>query len=91
MKKQEVLLDIINDCILFSLKYYSHPRASLIPVSTILIAETEIIYMATQQNVLPNRILKRGSAEKIDDFLKILKKISKKRWLINASKQKLAL
>ena len=48
--------------------------------------------MATQQDVLPNQILKRGSAEKIDDFLKIPEMISdKKRRLINVSKQKLAL
>ena len=37
----------------------------------------EIIPMATQKNVLPNRILKKGLAEKIDKFLKILKKMLK--------------
>ncbi len=92
MKKHGVLLDMINDCISFSPKYYSHPRASWVRVPTISTDETEIISIAIQQNVLPNRILKRSSAERIDDFLKISEKISdKKRRLINAFKQKLAL
>ena len=71
MKKHRVLLDMINDCISFFLGYCSHPGAPLVLVPTIPTAETEIISMATQQDVLPNRILKRGSAEKIDDFLKM--------------------
>ena len=91
MKKHEVLLDMINNCISFSPKYYLHPKTPLVPVPTMPTAETEIISMATQQNVLPNRILKRGLVEKINDFLKIPEKISKKKRLINASKWKLAL
>ena len=79
MKKHGVLLDMINNYISFSPRYCSHSGALLVPVPTIPTAETEIIFMATQQDVLPNRILKKGSAEKIDDFLKILEKISKKR------------
>ena len=78
MKKHGVLLDMINDCISFSLRYCSYPGAPLVPISTIPTAETEIISMATQQNVLLNQILKKGSAEMIDDFLKISEKISKK-------------
>ena len=78
MKKHGVLLDMINNYISFSPGYYSHPKALLILVPIILTAETEIIFMATQQDILPNRILKRGSADKINDFLKIPKKISKK-------------
>ena len=54
--------------------------------------ETEIIPIATHQNVFPNGSLKRGSAEKIDDFLRTPKKTSKrKRRLINASKRKLSM
>ena len=56
MKKHEVLLDMINKCILFSPGYYSHLKALLVPVSTMLVAKTEIISMAIQQDVLPNRI-----------------------------------
>ncbi len=79
MKKHGVLQDIINDYISFSPGYCSNLGAPLVSVPTMPTAETEIISMATQQNVLPNRILKRGSSEKIDDFLKILKKISEKK------------
>lgn len=81
MKKHKVLLDIINDYISFSPKYCLHPRAFLVLVPTMPI-----------DDFLPNRILKRGSAERINDFLKISEKISdKKRQLSNPSKQKLAL
>ena len=91
MKKHGVLLDMINNPILFSPGYCLYPKAPLVPVPTMPTDETKIISMATQQDVLPNQILKRGLAEKIDDFLKIPEKISKKRRLINASKRKLAL
>ncbi len=92
MKKHEVLLDMINNSISFFLRYCSHPRATSVPVPTTPAAETEITSIATQQDALPNRILKRGSAERINDFLKTPKKISdKKRRLINASKRKLAM
>ena len=92
IKKQRVLLDIINDCISFSPEYYSYPGAPLVPILTMPIAETEIISMATQQDILPNQILKKSLIEKIDDFLKIPEKISdKQKWLINVSKRKLAL
>ena len=83
---------MINNFISFSSGYCSYPGATLVPISTMPTAETGIISMATQQNVLPNQILKRGLTEKIDNFLKILEKIlDKKSWLINASKRKLAL
>ena len=86
MKKHGILLDMIKDCISFSPGYCSHLGASLVSVPTIPTDETEIISIAIQQDILPNRILKRGSAERIDDFLKILEKISdKKRRLINTS------
>ncbi len=78
MKKLRVLTDMINDYISFSPKYCSYLGALLIPVPTMPTAETEIISIATQQDVLPNWILKRGSKKKIDDFLKIPEKISKK-------------
>lgn len=42
------------------------------------IKETKIIFIATYQDFLLNRILKKSLAEKIDDFLKILEKTSKK-------------
>ena len=35
--------------------------------------------MATQKDVLPNQILERGLAEKIDKFLKILLELLKKK------------
>ncbi len=83
MKKYGVLLDMINDYLSFSPGYCSHPGVLLIPIPTVPTAETDIISMATQQDVLPNLILKRGLAEKIDDFLKIPEKISEKNKTVN--------
>lgn len=58
----------------------------LVLVPIIPTVETEIIFMATKQDVSPHRILKKGLAKKIDNFLKIPEKSSKKkRQLINAS------
>ena len=91
MKKHGVLLDMINNGISYFPGHCSHPGPPLVPIPTMPTAETEIISRATQQDVSPNRILKRGLAEKIDDFLQIPKKILKKRRLINAFKWKLAL
>ena len=88
IKKYGVLLDIINDSIIFSPKYYTHLRT---PLSLILSKpkETKTILKARQQDIFPNRILKRGSDKNLDDFLRILQKITnKKRRLINASKRK---
>lgn len=78
MKKHKILFDIINDSISISPKYYSHPRALQVLVSTIPRTETEIIFIATQQDVLSNQILKKGLTEKINDFLKTPEKILKK-------------
>lgn len=92
MKKHGVLLDMINNSILFSSGYCSYFGAPLVSVPNMPKNETKIISMAIQQDILPYQILKKGSAEKIYDFLKIPEEISdKKRQLINASKQKLAL
>lgn len=89
MKKNGVLLDMINDSITFSPEYYTHPGAPSFLILTMLSVNTKIISMATQKDVLPNRILKKGLAEKIDKFLKISEELSKKkRRLINASKRK---
>lgn len=57
-----------------------------------LIVETEITFIATQQDISLNQIPKKSSTEKIDNFLKIPEKILKKNtWLINISKQKLSI
>ena len=91
MKKHGVLLDIINNGISFFSRYCLHPEVPFVPIPTMPIAKIEIISMATQQDDLPNQILKKDSIKKIDDFLEIPKKMSKKRRLINASKRKFAL
>lgn len=79
IKKYKILFDIINDSIFFFSKYCSYPRMSSILVSTMPKAETKIIFITTQQDVLSNQILKKSSAKKIDDFLKTLEKILKKK------------
>lgn len=83
---------MINNYISISSQYYSHSRAFFVLISTILIDETEILFMAIQQDVLLNKILKKGLAKKIDNFLQVSKKISnKKKRLLNIPKRKLAL
>lgn len=41
--------------------------------------DTKIISIATQKDVLPNQILKKGLIEKIDKFLKISEELPKKK------------
>ena len=79
MKKYEVLLNIIKDSITLSFGYCIHLRTPSFPVFIMPTKETEIIPIATHQDFLPNRILKKSLAEKIDDFLKTPKKTSKKK------------
>ena len=50
---------------------------------------TKTIPEAIEEDIVPDRILKRGSAENLDNFLKRTEKISKKkRRLANASEIK---
>ncbi len=89
MKKHGVLLDIINDSITFSPEYSPHLGTPLFPISFKLIEVTKTIPEAIEEDIVPNRILKRGSAENLDNFLKTTEKISKKkRRLANASEIK---
>ena len=68
-----------------------HLRTFLSPISPKPIKETKEISKAKQpQNITPNRILKKGSIENLDDFLKTTEKIiGKKRRLAITFKQKL--
>ena len=85
MKKHGILLDMINDSITFSPGYCTHLGAPLFPIPP-KPKGTETIPEARQQDIFPNHILKRGSDENLDDFLRTPQKISnKKRRLINAS------
>ena len=88
MKKHGILLDMINNSITFSPGYCTHLGAPLFPIP-LKPEGMETIPEARQQDIFPNHILKRGSDENLDDFLRIPQKISnKKRRLINASKRK---
>ena len=90
MKKHGVLLNMINNSITFSPRFCTHLRTSLSPISPKPIEETkEISETKRQQDITPNRILKRGSIKNLDSFLKTIEKIVKKRRrLANAFKQK---
>ena len=68
-----------------------HLGTSLSPIPPKPIEETkEISEAKRQQDITPNRILKRGSIENLNSFLKTTEKIvKKKRRLANAFKQKL--
>lgn len=81
---------MINDSIIFLPEYCKYLEMPSFPIFTILIVNTEIIFIATQKDVLSKQILKKGLMEKIDKSLKILEELlKKKRRLINASKQKI--
>ena len=90
IKKQRVLLDIIYDFITFSPRFCTHLRTSLFLISFKLIEESKKKSKAKQpQDITPNRILKRRSIENLDDFLKTIENIvKKKRRLANAFMQK---
>ena len=79
---------MINNSIIFSLRYCMYLRAPLSSLSSKL-ERTKTIFEAKQQDIFLYRILKKGLDENLDDFLKTAQKISnKKKLLINASKQK---
>lgn len=89
MNKYGILLDIIDDFILFFLRYHKYldTSLSLIPLKP---KRIEKILEAKYKNMIPKHILKKGSKENLDNFLNIIQKLlNKKRRLINASKQKL--
>ena len=90
MKKHGVLLDMIYDSITFSSGFCTHLGTSLSPIPPKPIEETKEISEAKEQpDITPNRILKRGSIENLDGFLKTTEKIvRKKRRLAIAFKQK---
>lgn len=89
INRHENLFYMINNSISFSSRYYLHLVTPLILIFITSTIETKMIFMATQQDFLPNQILKRDSAQKIDDFLETIEKILKKRRrLIHASKRK---
>ena len=46
MKNHRILLDIINDSIIFLLRYYTHPKKPSFLILTILTINTKIILMA---------------------------------------------
>lgn len=68
---------MINNFISFSLRYYLYLKKPIILVLTMLIKKTEKIFIVIEQDVLSYQILKKSLIEKIDNFLKISKKISK--------------
>ena len=85
------MLDIINDSIIFSLGFCIHLEISLSFIPSKPIEKTKKIFKAKQQqDIILNRILKRGSIKNLDGFLKTTEKIvKKKRQLANVFKQKL--
>lgn len=69
-----------------------HPWAISAQIFYISTTITEIIFIPFQQDILPNQILKKSLAMKIDYFFKILKEKAKnKRRLINVCKRKLGI
>lgn len=75
MKKYGVLLDIINDSIIFLPEYYTQFGVLSFPVFLILIIKTKIITIVIKKDVLSDQILKKDLVNKINKFLKIAKEM----------------
>ena len=69
VKKHGVMLNMINNSITFFSGYYTHLEAPLSPISP-KSKGTKTIFEAKQQDIFPNHILKRGSDENLDNFLR---------------------
>lgn len=84
MKKHGVLLDMINNSIIFFLGYWTHFGIPLSPTPP-KSKETRIISKAKYENIVLDQILKSGSNKNLNDFSRKIQKLSnKKRRLINA-------
>ena len=90
IKKHGVLLDMIPNSITFSPRFCMHLRISFSSIPLKPIEETKkISETKQQQDIIPNRTLKKGFIENLDGFLKITEKIvRKKKRLAIAFKQK---
>ena len=65
---------------IFFFRFYMHLETSLSFIPLKLIKKTKKIFEAKQQqDITPNHILKKGSIENLDSFLKTTEKIVKKR------------
>lgn len=79
-----------NDIIVFSFSYYIYTEA--FPVITLdqITSHTEIMLIKIIENITFNKIIRKSSQESIDNFFKILKKVSKsRRKKLNKAKSKL--
>lgn len=77
MKKHGVLFNMINNSIIFSPRYHTHPRASSFPIPTISTKKTKIRLIATHQNVFLIEFWKKFSVKNrwhLKDIRKNVKK-----------------
>lgn len=79
IKKYKVLINILNNFIKFFSKYYTYLEVLLFSIFTMLIKKTEIILIVINQDIFFNQIFKKDLIKKIDNFLKTLEKVLKKR------------
>ena len=61
MKRYGILLDIINNSIIFFLRYCMYLGVLLFPIF-LKQEKTKTIFKARKQDIFPNRILKKGSS-----------------------------
>lgn len=74
---------MINNSIIFFLKYCIYPRTLLFLVLIMPTKSTKLISIAIYQDIFSNQILKKSSAIKIDDFLKKSEKILEKKKMVD--------
>lgn len=87
MKKYDILLNMVNNFIIFFPRYYMHFRVFLLLIAQIS-KRIKIILQVKKENITLEQILKKRIDENLDDFLSIIIKIlRKKQQLLNVSKQ----
>ena len=89
MKKYRIIIDMTNDFLAFWPSHCTHIRATSLNTLSQpkLPAETAVVRI--KKDIIPRKMIKRGSKEDMTDFLQTLNKLSsKKRRQINKSKRK---
>ena len=87
MKKHGVIIDMRNDSLAFWPGHYTYIGATSVLSPFSLPTETAAVMI--EEDITPQKMIKRGSKKDITDFLQTLNKLSsKKKRQINKSKQK---
>lgn len=76
MKKYRIIINMTNNAITFWFGHYTHTKAFFLITLDQAISLIEIMLLKTTQDIISNKIIKRGFYETVNTFLKIPDKIS---------------